>query len=211
MRNPKSQIPNPKSQVRVFVDPFLGLRTWVLGFGFWVLGFALVSAQSLGDVAKREEARRKQVKTPAKVYTNDDLRGDTAAPAPAAPAAQAPPARGAQAPPPAADAQPKAADNAAADDPKKTEGYWKDRLAKARGDLDRAKTFAEALQSRINALTTDFAARSDPAQRAQIGNDRQKALAELDRVNKEIEANTKAVSDIQEEGRKAGVPAGWLR
>jgi len=211
MRNPKSQIPNPKSQVRVFVDPFLGLRTWVLGFGFWVLGFALVSAQSLGDVAKREEARRKQVKTPAKVYTNDDLRGDTAAPAPAAPAAQAPPARGAQAPPPAADAQPKAADNAAADDPKKTEGYWKDRLAKARGDLDRAKTFAEALQSRINALTTDFAARSDPAQRAQIGNDRQKALAELDRVNKEIEANTKAISDIQEEGRKAGVPAGWLR
>jgi hypothetical protein len=208
MRNPKSQIPNPKSQVRVFVDPFLGFRTWVLGFGLWVLGFALVSAQSLGDVAKREEARRKQVKTPAKVYTNDDLRGDTGAPAPAA---QAPPASGAQAPPPAADAQPKATDKAAADDPKKTEGYWKDRLAKARGDLDRAKTFAEALQSRINALTTDFAARSDPAQRAQIGNDRQKALAELDRVNKEIEANTKAVSDIQEEGRKAGVPAGWLR
>jgi hypothetical protein len=112
---------------------------------------------------------------------------------------------------PATDAQSKAADKAAADDPKKTEGYWKDRLAKARGDLDRAKTFADALQSRINALTTDFAARSDPAQRAQIGNDRQKALAELDRVKKEIEANTKAISDIQDEGRKAGVPAGWVR
>ena len=107
--------------------------------------------------------------------------------------------------------QPKDDQQAAADDAKKTEAYWRDRVAKARADLDRAKTFADALQSRINALTTDFAARSDPAQRAQIGNDRQKALAELDRVKKEIEANTKAIADIQEEARKAGVPAGWVR
>ena len=223
--NPKAQIPKPKSQVRVsrvravgfrarvlrFRTSVFGFRTWVLGFGIWVLGFTLISAQSLGDVAKREEARRKQVKTPAKVYTNDDLRGDTSAPVPAAPGVQTPSASGTQPAAPAADAQSKSTDKAAADDPKKTEGYWKDRLAKARGELDRANTFAEALQSRINALTTDFAARSDPAQRAQIGNDRQKALAELDRVKKEIEADTKEISGIQEEGRKAGVPAGWVR
>jgi hypothetical protein len=202
MRNPKSQIPNSKSQAR-------SSCVWVLGFGIWVLGFAVSSAQTLGDIAKREEARRKQVKTPAKVYTNEDLRGDAGAPAPA-PASQAA-ANAAQPGAPAAGAQPKDADKAAAEDPKKSEAYWKDRLAKARGDLDRAKTFADALQSRINALTTDFAARSDPAQRAQIGNDRQKALAELDRVKKEIEANTKAIADIQEEARKAGVPAGWVR
>ena len=187
-------------------------RVWGLGFGIWVLGFAVTSAQALGDVAKREEARRKQVQTPAKVYTNEDLRGGdagSAAPAPA-PASQAATPNTAP-PPPSAGAQPKDTDKAAADDPKKTEAYWKDRVAKARADLDRARTFADALQSRINALTTDFAARSDPAQRAQIGNDRQKALAELDRVKKEIEANTKAIADIQEEARKAGVPAGWVR
>ena len=185
-------------------------RAWVLGFGIWVLGFAVTSAQTLGDVAKREEARRKQVKTPAKVYTNEDLRGDGGAPAPA-PASQGTAPNPAQPAAPAAGAEPKDAEKAAADDPKKTEAYWKDRLAKARADLDRAKTFADALQSRINALTTDFAARSDPAQRAQIGNDRQKALAELDRVKKEIETNTKAIADLQEEARKAGVPAGWVR
>jgi len=185
-------------------------RVWVLGVGIWVLGFAVTSAQTLGDIAKREESRRKQVKTPAKVYTNEDLRGDGGAPAPA-PASQASSPNAAQPAAPAAGAQPKDADKAATDDPKKNEGYWKDRLAKARGDLDRAKTFADALQSRINALTTDFAARSDPAQRAQIGNDRQKAVAELDRVKKEIEANTKAIADIQEEARKAGVPAAWVR
>ena len=185
-------------------------RVWVLSFGIWALGFAVGSAQTLGDIAKREESRRKQVKTPSKVYTNDDLRGDGGAPPPA-PVAEAPSPNAAQPGAPAAGAQPKDADKAATEDPKKTEAYWKDRLAKARGDLDRAKTFADALQSRINALTTDFAARSDPAQRGQIGNDRQKALAELDRVKKEIEANTKAIADIQEEARKSGVPAGWVR
>ena len=185
-------------------------RVWALGFGLWVLGFAVGSAQTLGDVAKREETRRKQVKTPSKVYTNEDLRGDGGAPPPA-PASEASSANAAPPAAPAAGAQPKDADKAATEDPKKNEAYWKDRLAKARGDLDRAKTFADALQSRINALTTDFSARSDPAQRGQIGNDRQKALAELDRVKKEIEVNTKAIADIQEEARKAGVPAGWVR
>ncbi len=42
--NPKSQIPNSKSQLRR-----LGFRAWVLGFGIWVLGFVLaVSAQGRG-------------------------------------------------------------------------------------------------------------------------------------------------------------------
>jgi len=203
-RNPKSQIPNPKSQ---------RLRSscvWSLVLGIWVLGFAVASAQTLGDIAKKEETRRKQVKAPSKVYTNDDLRGEggTATPPPATEASS--PNAG-QPAAPAAGAQAKDADKGATEDPKKTEAYWKDRLATARGDLDRAKTFADALQSRINALTTDFAARSDPAQRAQIGNDRQKALAELDRVKKEIEAHTKAIAGIQEEARKAGVPPGWVR
>jgi hypothetical protein len=80
-----------------------------------------------------------------------------------------------------------------------------------RDALARAQTFADALQSRINALTTDFAARSDPAQRAQIGNDRQKALAELERVRQEIAQHQKEITNIQEEARRAGVPPGWVR
>ena len=172
---------------------------------------SLASAQSLGDIAKKEEARRKDVKAPGKVYTNGDLRSDSASPPPPAPTAQAGASSGAQVPPSPSGVQPKDGDKPATDDTKKDEAYWKDRIAKVRGDLDRAQTFADALQSRINALTTDFAARSDPAQRAQIGGDRQKALAELDRVKKEIETNTKAIASIQEDARKAGVPAGWVR
>ena len=55
--------------------------------GLWP---AEARAQSLADVARKEEARRKTVKGEAKVYTNEDLvRRDGAAPLPAAAAAPA--------------------------------------------------------------------------------------------------------------------------
>ena len=47
--------------------------------------------------------------------------------------------------------------------------------------------------------------------RAVIGADRQKAVDELTRVTKEIQDGTKAITDLQDEARKAGVPAGWVR
>jgi len=167
---------------------------------FAVQAAAVAEAQSLGDVARREEARRKTVTSTGKVYTNDNLRpeGSTAA-SPPAPAPAAAPGT------PAVQASDKA------QGPKKDDAYWRDRITSERDALGRAQLFAESLQSRINALTADFTARDDPYQRNQIGQDRQKALAELDRVRKEIDDHTKAIATIQEEARKAGVPAGWLR
>jgi hypothetical protein len=57
----------------------------------------------------------------------------------------------------------------------------------------------------------DFVNRDDPFQRAKIGEDRDKALAELARVKDEIARGKKGVEDIEEEARKSGVPPGWLR
>ena len=88
---------------------------------------------------------------------------------------------------------------------------WRQRRQSIQDSLERAQAFAVALQSQINGLTADFAARDDPAQRAKVGADRQKALTELDRVKKEIQQHTKALADLQEEARRAGVPPGWLR
>jgi hypothetical protein len=172
---------------------------------FVVLGLApqLAGAQSLADVARAEEARRKQKAKPAKVYTNDNLRRDPSAPATpgaAAPATAAPATT--EPAPPATDAR---------REPEQGEKYWKDRIGAARADLERSKTFAAALESRIGALTLDFVNRDDPAQRAVIEQNRQKAVAELERVQRDIATQTKAITAIEEEARKAGVPAGWLR
>ena len=91
------------------------------------------------------------------------------------------------------------------------EQRWRARMAEARDQVGRSRMFAEALQSRINALNADFSARDDPAQRAVIGTQLQEALAELERVRGDIEAQQKALADLEEEARRAGVPPGWLR
>ncbi len=176
---------------------------------------ALASAQSstsrpLADVAKDEEARRKGVRKPAKVYTNDSLRADMLrgvepAPAPATTTPTETPA----APSPSNPAPGAAADAAAG--VVKDQAYWTVRISNARAALERSQIFADSLQSRINALTTDFVNRDDPAQRAKIEGDRRTALAELERVKKELDEQRKAIAEIEDEARRAGVPSGWLR
>jgi hypothetical protein len=167
---------------------------------------------SLSDLARQEAARRKGVKA-AKVYSNKDLKpedhppaaeggtpSDAASGGASAAADQSGPA-GTKAAKATGEAQPEEHD----------EQYWRTRMTDAQETLRRNETFVEALQSRINGLSADFAARDDPYQRAQIGDERQKALAELDRLTKEIDQNKKAIADIEDEARRAGVPAGWVR
>lgn len=159
----------------------------------------------LAEIARKEQARRKVPKTPPKVYTNKDLpkggapQAPPASSAPAAPASSATPVPADPATPPATPGE------------QKDESWWRARITQAREELRRNEMFLDALQSRINGLSTDFVNRDDPYQRAKIGEDRQKALAELDRVKADVEKQKKQIADIEEEARTAGVPPGWLR
>ena len=78
-------------------------------------------------------------------------------------------------------------------------------------NLERDRIYVDALQSRINALTTDFVNRDDPAQHAVVGLERDKAVAELRRLKQATVDDQKAIADLDEEARRAGVPPGWLR
>jgi hypothetical protein len=176
-----------------------------------------VAAQSLADVARKEGERRQTVKGDGKTYTDKDLKP---VPAPAADAAPADkpaddtkPADTAAGDKAAAD---KKADDKApkADDSKtvvKDQDYWSGRMAALREQLDRDQTYLSALQNRIDSLTTDFVNRDDPAQQSQIRADREKALAELDRLKKVVEQDRHAIPELEEEARREGVPPGWLR
>jgi hypothetical protein len=184
--------------------------------GFWPV---VADAQTLGEVARTTSARRKEEPKARKVYTNDNVRQDftpSASPAPAGTPADA--TAGAPAAAPAAAAPPAAAPAAPAPDPaaaadagKKDEAYWRQRMTGAREQLDRAQSFAAALESQINALTVDFLQRDDPAQRSTIESNRKKAIAEHERVTREIDGHKKAIAAVEDDARKAGVPPGWLR
>jgi hypothetical protein len=178
------------------------------------------TGQTLARLAEQEEARRKAIDNPARVYTNADLRGG-APPVVPGPASEAPPvsmpdgpasqAEKSVASAPGSPAPQMVREEDAADRAPRDEAWWRARMVKLQQDIDRSRTYIDALQSRINALTTDFVNRDDPYQRAVIEADRLKAIAEFERLKKELEQQNKAVIDLQEEARRAAVPPGWLR
>jgi hypothetical protein len=172
-----------------------------------------VCAQSLGDLAKQEAERRKSAPPAAKTYTNEDLK--KLPPMASEVGSKEAPTKVADDQKPADAAKPgdvKAdATKTKEGEPAKDEAYWRGRITAAREEVRRNEMFRDALQTRINALSADFAGRDDPFQRAKIADDRQKAIAELARVTLEIDKANKAIGDIEEEARRAGVPPGWLR
>lgn len=96
-------------------------------------------------------------------------------------------------------------------EPGADEAWWRARAASARAALERDRMLAEAVQSHINALKNDVVNRDDPAQQAVLRERLASALAELDRLKQQIEADRQAILDIQEDARRKGVPAGWIR
>jgi hypothetical protein len=178
-----------------------------------LLAAGAVEAQqpSLAEVAQREAERRKSVRTPTKVYTNEDVKKGlplTTAAAQPAPAAGSEKGAGADKAPASA---PGKETEKAGGAPARDEAWWRSRMAELHDQLNRSRLFAEALQSRINALWADFTARDDPAQRSVIEAGRQEALGELERVRADIARQEQAIADFEEDARKSGVPPGWLR
>ena len=169
------------------------------------------STVSLAEVARKEEARRKTAKKATRVITNANLGANevdlpprsmpsfagssNATPSNTSPGSPTIP--GGQAP-----AQPGGG---------KDQAYWQGRMKSAMDDLSRTEMFASSLQTKINSLRTDFVNRDNRVEREKIQQDLNASLAELERLNKEVNEKRKAISAVEEEARKAGVPPGWMR
>jgi hypothetical protein len=218
------------AEVLPIVPKAMRIFAFVSILGLAAGSFAPLHAQSLVDVAKKEGERRQTVKGTTKVYTNGDLKPVAeSAPDPTTAAATSGDASAGKKPADAktdakadakADAkgEAKAADKTAAKDAKasadgeeKGQEYWSGKMSALNDQLERDRLYAEAIQTRINSLTADFSAKDDPAQRALIGDDREKAVSELSRLRKQIEEDKDAIGKLEEEARHAGVPPGWLR
>jgi len=164
-------------------------------------------ADGLGDIAQREAFRRQATQRSSSSLTN--LNGAPSEIPPAAvtlgPAEAVP-----------ADAGGKAVEAGKPSDPSKDEkpkdeNWWRTKMADARTALDRDQLSADALQSRINALKNDSVNLDDPIKQARARQDLGRALDELDRVTKQIDADRKSITALQDEARRANVPAGWIR
>lgn len=202
-----------------------------------LLAASAAGAQGLGDAAKREKARRAEAKPaePAKVYTDDSVRGEpshgtysapggTSAPAPdASGSAASRDARTPAAPPPSGSG----------------EAYWRDRATAARAAVERAEKAVRDAEAKETAMgpTIPGQTAAPCAQGAAPGRpgesvtglrdrgkttvtcdaetlhilDGQKAHAETEAAHARLAAARKAVDDLEDEARKAGALPGWLR
>lgn len=175
----------------------------VLAFLAWLQAPAV----SLADASHKEALRRQFLPKSSRSLTNQDLPPPRTE-LPAATAAAEPP----DTPPGAAAANPPGEPPAEKDKIEKhDEAWWRDRMTAARDAVSRDEGLVEAMQSRVNALTTDWTNRDDPAQKAILFDQRQRALSELDRLNKQVVADRKAIDGIVDEARRQGVPPGWIR
>ena len=163
-------------------------------------------AQGLADLAKKSDDAKKAAekkKDPGKKYTNADAGNVQAATALSSPGGGGSAAKGA--------ASGAAETPAAPAGDAKDQSYYSGKAKELRAALDRDAVMVSAMQTQINSLTTDFVNRDDPAQRGVIQGDRNRALEELSRLQKQVDADKKAISDFEDEARRSNVPAGWLR
>jgi hypothetical protein len=181
----------------------------------------VAAAQGLGDVSKKEKARREQGNTPkAKTYTQEDLGtlppvANEAAPGSGEstplPAASAPAPGGEEGtPPPAAGGAPIFQEESPSDSEgsgRGNERLWRDRVTQARARVDRARQNHQRLAGLNLVPGYEY---QDERGRTVIG-----SVEQLQRMTAaakaELDAAEKALADLLEEARRANVPPGWLR
>ena len=149
---------------------------------------AVVTAQSLGEVAAKEKERREKSTKPSKSYTESDLRsGGTLSGAGSAPSAEPSPGASPAASADGAAAEPSAEQRAA------DQKAWQERRARIQGEI-----------TRINGAIASFQARLNDNTQPMYGPGRQSVVENLERAKADL---VKAQADLdaaEAEGRTNG-------
>jgi len=184
--------------------------TTILATLFLLSSAGFAYSQSLAELAKKEKARREQVKTQERVITNQDAAKFKATgamtttvqtePIPPKPAPEKP----AAAPPE------KQVSDEPVDFQGRPESYWRQTLADARSKVKELENEANVLILKLNDLQNRFYRDSSGFNQQEIQREINKATYEQD-LNKEKLATAKAqLEDLLKEARKSGALPGWI-
>ena len=196
----------------------------------WVATFALVfsicaDAQTIADVARRERARpqppssvtitnanlKKKATITTTATTEEKKPGEAQAPAPAAAATPATAGNAAAVNTAAAAPTPKQASGQtppAADT--RDEKYWREKFDAARTDIRRAENQVALAQLELNSANRDYITRSyDPDGRGLSSV--AAATKKLEDANKAVTTGRTKLTQLEDDLRRSGAPAGWAR
>lgn len=162
-----------------------------------VVNASPASAQSLGDVAKREELRRTAVSKPAKTYSNAELKADITAPPVSVDPSAAPSSTTTPSTAPS-DANAGAAVEAPAQvaKPKEDEAAWRWRAGEIRNRLAKAQKGVDAFTGATPATDPREQARTDVM---------------IKRVQEELRLAVDAQRLFEMQADVAGVPVAWIK
>ena len=165
------------------------------------------AAQSLGELARLEAERRKQV-TPGKQFTDKDLRPEpkpSAAESRPVPSQVAPPSvettRSASGDAPGASST--TPQNSARASEPRNEAYWRGRTRELRGHIERVRDEMTAVEGRLTELEGQAG--------ASVGREREVLTAVLEKLRKDSHAFTEEFERLEQRARVAKVPADWLK
>ena len=180
-------------------------RAFVAALGLILLAFTLGAGtqqqESIAEAARKLREKKKEAPKATKVFTNDNLPtagkvsvvGTTTAPVKEA-------------------GEERTAEGAKPEGEQKGEAYWRGQFAEARAKLRQAEKELDILQREFNLLQVQYYGDPNKAlreqfERKEINEQRQKILDK----QKEIEQLRQALSNLEDELRRAGAPAAWAR
>lgn len=191
------------------------ISLWVVIALFVQLAATIALAQSLGDVAREQRKKKYEKRAATKVYTDENL------PASNAMKTESPESKPADCPDCASgenatgDAAEKQAVDAGKPAPGSVEEY-KQKAAEWKKKVDEQKKVVAGLQQQVEALQQQYRLRasayySDAGLRLRDGGakwaeDETQFRKAIDDKQKELEAAKQKLTDVQEEGHKAGAP-----
>jgi hypothetical protein len=182
---------------------------------------AAVCAQSLGEIARQERAK-KGAAAPAKasrVFTNENLPregGLSTSDTGAAPKAQAGEAKEGEAKEGEAKAEgkegEKKTEGAAAKPGPEAEKEYREKAAKLRDALATEERKLDVLQRESNLASIQYYSDPNRAMNEQYSrNELNTRQAEIDKQKATVEAARRAISNLEDELRKKNLPPGWAR
>jgi len=171
-------------------------------------------SDSLGDAARKARAQKKDPSKPAKVFTNEDvgsLKGTISVignePAPGTGAFKTAEKNDDKKPANGADAK---STDVAKKEQAKDEPYWRAKFAAARKTLAEDTKELDILQREFNLKQEQYSQDPNWAMHEQNSRaDINKTQSEIDTKKQDIDKDKQAISDLEDELRKAGGDAGW--
>ena len=96
-------------------------------------------------------------------------------------------------------------------DPKKTEKYWRDRMNKILANIKRNEDKLKEMREKLTRLQNEYPGMDILSERLRIESEINQLFESIRNYESGLEKLKKDQEDLEDEARKAAIPAGWLR